>query len=211
MKLQSFTFNYFSENTYVLFDESKECVIIDPGCHQPEEEQKLVQFIEGNHLIPKRLIQTHCHIDHIFGNKFVFDKWGLLPEYHELEQKVLSSAVEYVKMWGIDYKPSPIGVLRLDVNQEVTFGNTSLKLLFTPGHSPGSVCFYHKESNQIISGDVLFRMSIGRTDLPGGNYETLMQSIFQQLLTLPDETKVYSGHGPVTTIGFEKKNNPFLI
>jgi glyoxylase-like metal-dependent hydrolase (beta-lactamase superfamily II) len=208
--IKSFTFNPFEENTYLLFDETNECIIIDPGCYMEDEKKELIDFIEANKLTPVQLLNTHCHVDHIFGNKFLFEKYKLLPECHKNELQLLAAASEYSKLWGIFLDPSPTPKVFLDEEDEIKFGHQTLKILFTPGHSPGSICFYHVEEKKIISGDVLFQMSIGRTDLPMGDYDTLIESIRTKLFTLPDDVKVFAGHGPATTIGFEKKNNPFL-
>jgi len=206
-----FTFNPFQENTYILYDDTKECVIFDPGCYTAAERKQLSEFIEAAELKPVRLINTHCHLDHIFGNSFVAEKYGLGLEIHKGEVVVLEAAPIACQKYGIPYPdPSPAASSFLEENTTITFGNTMLELLFTPGHSPASLSFYCKESNFLIAGDVLFYGSIGRTDLPGGDFDTLINSIKTQLFPLPDDTKVFAGHGPSTTIGFEKANNPFL-
>lgn len=211
MNIATFTFNGFSENTYLLYDESKECVIFDPGCSNPTEEQELVNFIESNSLTPVRLINTHCHIDHVLGNKFVADKYTLKLEAHKIEELVLAAAPMSSQIYSVPYTPSPLIEVFLDETMQVTFGNSTLEILFTPGHSPGSLSFFHKESKQLIAGDVLFQGSIGRTDLPGGDYDTLIASIKTQLFPLGDEVRAYPGHGPSTTIGEERVSNPFLV
>jgi glyoxylase-like metal-dependent hydrolase (beta-lactamase superfamily II) len=210
MHLHAFTFNPFAENTYVLWGDSRQCAIIDPGCQSAHEQQALKGFITQNKLTPVRLLLTHCHVDHVFGNAFVNRTWGLLPEHHEGETKLLAALQQQSMMFGVHSEPSPVAVHYLVPGTDITFGDTTLQVLFTPGHSPASVCFYHQASKQCISGDVLFMGSIGRTDLPGGNYDRLMQSIHTQLLPLGDDVAVYPGHGPATTIGFERHNNPFL-
>lgn len=206
----SFTFNPFQENTYVLYDETKECIIIDPGCYTENERKRLKAFIEKEGLQPVRLINTHCHLDHICGNAFVAKEYNLLLEAHEGEKVVLDASVAHGQMYGFVFEPSPAISKYLQAGEELSFGNSSLSILYTPGHSPASISFYSKADNFVIAGDVLFFMSIGRTDLPGGNHETLLQSIREQLFTLPEETIVYNGHGQSTKIGFEKVNNPFL-
>ena len=211
MNIATFTFNGFSENTYLLYDESRECVIFDPGCSNPTEEQELVNFIESNSLTPVRLINTHCHIDHVLGNKFVADKYTLKLEAHKIEELVLAAAPMSSQIYSVPYTPSPLIEVFLDETMQVTFGNSTLEILFTPGHSPGSLSFFHKESKQLIAGDVLFQGSIGRTDLPGGDYDTLIASIKTQLFPLGDEVRAYPGHGPSTTIGEERVSNPFLV
>lgn len=210
LKADSITFNPFQENTYILHDETGECIIIDPGCYEKGEKEELAAFIRSKKLNPVRLINTHCHIDHILGNYFVAETFGLKLEAHELEIPVLKSAEVLGPMWGIHPDPSPMPSALLKEGDVVSFGNTRLAVLFTPGHSPGSITFYSKENGLAISGDVLFHQSIGRTDLPGGDFKTLIKSIREKLFTLPNETKIFSGHGPMTTIGFEKENNPFV-
>jgi len=209
--VKSFIFSPFSENTYILFDATKECIIIDPGCYTQEERNTLSNFIEKKGLKPVRLLNTHCHLDHVFGNRFVAEKYGLPLEIHRGEIPVLESVPVVAQMYGIpNVQNSPDPSKFLEEGDTVTFGQTSLKVLFAPGHSPASICFYNESDGFIIGGDVLFQGSIGRTDLPGGSYETLMESIRTQFLPLPDETIVYSGHGNPTTIGAENQHNPFI-
>jgi len=210
MNVKSFTFSPFAENTYVLYDSTGECAIVDPGCYGRAEEKQLTDFIEAKKLTPVRLINTHCHIDHIFGIPFVSKKYDLSLEIHEGETVVLKFADQMGMMYGTPVDKMPEPGLFLNEGDVVKFGNTELEVLFTPGHSPASICFYHRASQQLISGDVLFKDSIGRTDLPGGDYETLMQSIFTRLLVLDDEGKVYAGHMEPTTIGDERRRNPFI-
>ena len=211
IKIQSFTFNGFQENTYVLFDESKKCIIIDPGCYEQNEKLELERFIVDNELEPIKLINTHCHIDHVLGNRFVAEKWGLDLEMHELDLPTLRSVKDYCQLYGFhNYEESPEPSTFLKEGDKIHFGNSSLDVLFAPGHAPGHIVLYSKEQHFVIGGDVLFQMSIGRTDLPGGDYDTLISSIKDKLLPLDEQTKVYCGHGPSTTIGFEKANNPFL-
>jgi len=210
MQIQSFTFNPFAENTYVLFDETHECVIIDPGCYTENERMELDEFITRKNLKPVKLINTHAHIDHILGNNHVVGKYNLNLEMHPADETVLKAATVYGEMWGIQVEPSPKVSHYLKEGDEVIFGNSRLKILFTPGHSPGSICLYDEEDQIVIAGDVLFYGSIGRTDLPGGDYDTLIGSIRKKLFVLADNVKVFPGHGPATTIGFERVNNPFL-
>ena len=211
IKIQSFAFNGFQENTYVLFDESKKCIIIDPGCYEQNEKLELERFIVDNELEPVKLINTHCHIDHVLGNRFVAEKWSLDLEMHELDLPTLHSVKDYCQLYGFhNYEESPEPSTFLKEGDKMHFGNSSLDVLFTPGHAPGHIVLYSNEQHFVIGGDVLFQMSIGRTDLPGGDYDTLINSIKDKLLPLDEQTKVYSGHGPSTTIGYEKTNNPFL-
>ncbi len=210
IEIKSFTFNAFSENTYVLYDESKECVVIDPGCSHEAEELELTQFISDNHLKPIRLLNTHCHIDHILGNKFVADTYGLSLEANENEEDNVKRADTYAAMFGLGSLDTISISKFLKEGDTIGFGHSKLEVLFTPGHSPGHVIFYDPIQKIMIGGDVLFRESIGRTDLPGGSYHTLIQSIQNKLFTLDDDIVVYPGHGPETTIGYEKQYNPFL-
>lgn len=210
VQIKSFAFNPYQENTYVLYDESNECVIIDPGMYTGDEQNAFLKFIADNDLKPVLLLNTHCHIDHVLGNKFIFDTYGLLPQFHKGEQPVLNSVVAYAPQMGMRYEVSPLPEVYLSETGTVKFGNSELELIFAPGHSPAHLCFYNKEQQFIIGGDVLFYRSIGRTDLPGGNFDQLISNIREKLFTLPDEVRVFPGHGPSTSIGFEKQYNPFL-
>lgn len=210
LKVHKLTFNPFMENTYVVTDETKECVIIDPGCSNEKEKAELVEGIESFGLNPVRLLNTHCHIDHVPGNKFVFDKYGLLPEIHELELPLLRSAPEYGKMFGFYCESSPLPKIFLKEPDIIKFGESSFHVLFTPGHSPGSLSFYNESEKLLFSGDVLFYGSIGRYDLPGSDGTVLYKTLTEKMMALPDDVKVYSGHGPETSIGFERLNNPFI-
>lgn len=210
-KVQCFTFNPFQENTYVVYDETKECVIFDPGNINVKEDKILSAFIEKEQLNVVQLINTHCHLDHVFGNQYVVEKYKVEFSMHKGEVPVLNSFIPTCQLYGIPIKvPSPSPTKFIEHQDVISFGNTQLLALLTPGHSPASLSFYCEASGFIISGDVLFRESIGRTDLPGGNFDTLVNSINTHLFTLPNQTIVYSGHGPTTTIGYEKENNPFL-
>ncbi len=210
MNIHSFTFNPVAENTYILSDASGECIIVDPGCFNTTEQKQLKTYIDTNNLRPVRLLNTHCHFDHVYGNSWVAETWNLDLEIHPLEVSVLASFNTVCSMYGLPGGTQPEPKKWLQAGETILFGNTTLTILFTPGHSPGSVSFYDAASQQVIAGDVLFQGSIGRTDLPGGNFDTLAQSIRSQLYTLPDAVRVYPGHGPSTTIGYEKKNNPFV-
>ncbi len=210
MKIKTFVFNDFQENTYILYDESKECIIVDPGCNGTAECQQLSAFISNNELNPVRLINTHCHIDHILGNDYVANKYNLVLEAHAGEIPVLERGKLVGEMYGIPYTESPPIGLFLNEKSTIEFGNQKLSILFCPGHSPASICLYNEEQKKLIAGDVLFNRSIGRTDLPGGDYDTLINSIETQLMVLPDDIVVYPGHGIPTTIGDERMHNPFL-
>lgn len=211
IQIKSFVFGPFQENTYVLWDETKEAVVIDPGNISTTENLQLKQFIESNGLALKHLLLTHAHIDHISGNRFVYDTWKLLPEVHREDLGYIERHKAVADMYGLPCEESPLPQKFLKEGEAVSFGNSRLEMIFTPGHSPGSITFYCKEQDFVIAGDVLFYGSIGRTDLPGGNYETLIRSIKEKLFPLGDNIKVYNGHGQSTTIGFERKNNPFLV
>lgn len=208
--VHAITCNPFSENGYILFDETKECIIIDPGCNNDREKANFSSFIEENGLKPVRLINTHCHLDHICGNRFIAEKFGLKLESHKGEQIVLDAAAQHGMMFGFTFQQSPDIDVFLDEGDEVKFGNSTLKVLFTPGHSPASISLYSEADGFVVVGDVLFQQSIGRYDLPGGDFDTLIYSIQQKLMTLPDKTLVYPGHGSSTKIGVEKVSNPFL-
>jgi len=210
MNIEVFVFNAFYENTYILYDETGECAIIDPGCSSYEEKQKLTQFIQEKNLNPVLLLNTHCHIDHILGNQFIHQHFKLPLGGHRGEIPVLASAVQIAHMYQLYYEPSPEISVFYEDGDTIAFGNTQLKVLFVPGHSPASIAFYHQDSASLIGGDVLFQGSIGRTDLPGGDYDTLISSIQKKLFTLPDAVRVHSGHGNPTTIGIEKTTNPFF-
>lgn len=207
----SFVFGPFQENTYVLYDETKECVIIDPGNNTASEDKKLSDFISENNLIVKRLILTHGHIDHINGNKYVFDTYGLLPEVHQNDVYFIEKHLSSATMYGLPAQQSPMPETYLKEGDVIEFGNSKLQTIHTPGHSPGSITFYNAEQKFMIAGDVLFYGSIGRTDLPMGNMDDLISSIKNKLFNLGDDMKVYNGHGQSTTIGFEKSHNPFLV
>jgi hydroxyacylglutathione hydrolase len=210
LSVRTFTFNPVEENTYVLYNEQGRCCIIDPGCYFPDERELLKSFIEQNKLLPVLLLNTHCHLDHVFGNKFIHDAWGLVLHIHENEKPLLDFAPQSGLMWQLPFDNYKGELVFLKEGEKIKLGGDELDILFTPGHSPGHVCFYYEPGGFVIGGDVLFNGSIGRTDLPGGDFDTLINSIQTRLFTLPDETKVYPGHGPETTIGFEKQNNPFV-
>jgi len=209
-KVAKFEFSPFQENTYILYDETNECAIIDPGCYTDKERKELSDFIKAAGLKPVKLLNTHCHLDHVFGNKYVAEKYGLGVECHKGELPVLQSASVVAKMYGVNMEPSPEPSHFIEEGDVVTFGNTKLETLLTPGHSPASICFFCREANILIAGDTLFRMSIGRTDLPGGDHATLLKSIKEKIFLLDDDVKVFSGHMEETTIGHEKLHNPFV-
>ena len=212
INIKQFTFNFFGENTYLLYDETKEAVLIDCGCIKPDEEEAVSDFLSKNNLNLKRLLSTHYHFDHVIGNSFIFHKFGIRPELHREEKNADTPTLNMqASKFGIKMNFEDIEPLRnIEDNEEIHFGNSVLKAILVPGHSPASLAFYCKDDNFVISGDVLFDGSIGRTDLWGGDFGTLISSIRKKLLILPDNTTVYPGHGPSTTIGDEKINNPYL-
>jgi len=208
-KIKSFTFSPIRENTYILYNEI-ECIIIDPGCYFDDEREILKNFIDQHNLRPSYLLNTHCHLDHVFGNKYVSETFGLKLHLHENEKKVLKFAPASGLMWNMPFDNYAGELIIFKEGDKILLGDDELLVIETPGHSPGSVSFYCEKQHFVIGGDVLFKGSIGRTDLPGGNHQTLLKSIEEKLLVMPDETVVYSGHGEPTTIGEEKIHNPYL-
>ncbi|MDH6354804.1 hydroxyacylglutathione hydrolase [Dysgonomonas sp. PH5-45] len=211
MKINIFEFNPIAENTYLLYDDTKECVIIDAGCCNDSENKVLQNFITDNGLTVKHLINTHLHFDHVLGASFVCSHFGVVLEANAADKFLLEGMPAQMKMFGFPpVAAAPVIGKELNDGDVVEFGKQKLHVLHVPGHSPGHVVFYHKESDSLFTGDVLFRESIGRTDLAGGNHQQLVTGIKKKLLTLPPQTTVYPGHGPATTIGFEAENNPYL-
>jgi hydroxyacylglutathione hydrolase len=210
LNIKSFEFNPFQENTYILYNEFNECIIIDPGCYFDAEKDEMVAFINEQKIKPTLLLNTHCHLDHIFGNKFISEKYDLDLHIHEMEKPVLDFAPASGLMYSVPFDNYSGKINYLTPGEPIKFGADELDVLFTPGHSPGSVSFYSRKNNFVVSGDALFKNSVGRSDLPGGNHDVLIKSIKEKLLTLPDDTLVYSGHGPVTTVGDERRDNGFL-
>ena len=199
-----------AENTYVVYNENKEACIIDPGCFTRMEKEELERFIKRNELTVKLILLTHAHLDHIFGLKWASEKWQITPHMHPSEKPVLERGPQIGLMYGLHFDAYNGPTLPLIDSNTIFLGNDALNVIFAPGHSPGHVCFYCSLQHFVIGGDVLFQGSIGRTDLPGGNFETLINSIKTRLFVLPEPTIVYCGHGPETTIGEEKQYNPFL-
>lgn len=211
MKLQKLTFNPFQENTYIVWDEETlESIIIDPGCSNDSEENQLISFIEEKSLKIKYLINTHCHIDHVLGNKFVKEKYNCDFYAPELDIPLLDNVTEQAKMFGMQIEPSPHPEYFITEDLKLKIGAIELGFIFTPGHTPGEYCILFESEKICISGDVLFLEGIGRTDLWGGDYETLLNSIRNKMFTLNEAYSVFPGHGDQTTIGHEIKNNPFL-
>lgn len=210
IKIQSFTFNPFQENTYIAYDETNECIIVDPGCYDENENTTLKNFIDQNNLKPVALINTHCHLDHIFGNNFIAKTYNLSPLMHKLDLPMLEYAPLAASKYGVHLGELPTVGGYIKEGDIIKFGLSNFEVIFTPGHAPGHICLVNKNENITLSADVLFHLSIGRTDLPMGDHETLLKSIREKLFILDDNMVVYPGHGPKTTIGFEKVNNPFL-
>ncbi len=210
IEIKSFVFNPFAENTYLLYDQTKEAIIIDPGCNTSEERETLKRFVEMQGIKPVKLLNTHCHIDHVLGNQFVKDTFGIKLYMHALDIPTLKACKPISDMYGLkpfdESEPDEL----IEEGDTIMFGESSLEVIFVPGHAPGHVAFVHKAQKFVISGDVLFRQSIGRTDFPGCNHQDLIDSIKQKMFALADDFTVYCGHGPTTTIGYEKKYNPFL-
>lgn len=210
LQVVSFTFNPFQENTYLLINEKKECWIIDPGMYGADEERVMFDYITDHNLVPQRIINTHAHIDHVMGIDALKQKYKIEFGMHTLEQPVLANAKGSAMLFGFSFGAVPVPDFFIKEGEELSLGNDILEVRLAPGHSPGSIVFYYPAGKWVIGGDVLFQGSVGRSDLPGGNHEVLMNSIREQLYTLPDDTTVYSGHGPATTIGREKISNPFV-
>lgn len=210
LEIKSFTFNPFQENTYLLVDENNNTIIIDPGCYFDEEKNALADYIEKNALHPVQLLNTHAHLDHVFGNQWVWKKYGLEVYMHDLDRPTLERAPVSGAKYGIPFENYSGPLHFLKEGDIIHLGQNELKVIFVPGHAPGHIAFYDARQHFVIGGDVLFRQGIGRTDLPGSNTDDLLDSIRTKLFTLPDDTAVYPGHGPTTTIGYEKENNPFV-
>lgn len=213
MKVKIFEFNPIGENTYVAYDETKECVIIDPGCLFPDERETLLNFILDNDLVVKHLLNTHLHFDHVFGNSFIYEQFHLETEANQKDEYLLEQMPSQLQMFGFsnlgNITVPKIGKY-LNENDVIFFGNQRMVVMEIPGHSPGSIVFYNQEAGCVFVGDVLFRGSVGRTDLPGGSHQQLIDGIKSKLLNLAGDTVVYSGHGPLTTIREEIRNNFYL-
>lgn len=211
LHVKTITCNPFQENTYLLYDESREAVIVDCGALVESEEREIASFVESNQLKVKYLLNTHLHLDHAFGNAFAVQHYGVDLCAHQADEFLIGQMQSQALMFGLNVPVVPQPLTRyLNDGDQLVFGGVTLEAIHVPGHSPGSVCFYDAASAQIFTGDVLFRGSIGRTDLPKGDYDLLIEGIRTKLMTLPEDVVVYSGHGPQTSIGYEKENNPFL-
>ena len=210
LTVKRFIFNPIQENTYVVYNGKDACAIIDPGCYFPEEKQSLATWLKENHLQPNLLLNTHCHLDHVFGNKWAAGHFHLELQMGEHELWTFKFAPESGIRWGMPFENYSGNIIYLKEGDKIRFGEDSMEVLFTPGHSVGHIVFYDRVKGFLIGGDVLFRMGIGRTDIPGGNTNTLLKTIREKLFNLPDDVIVYPGHGEPTTIGYEKAYNPFL-
>ncbi len=210
MRIKTFAFNPFQVNTYLLYDDSGRCVIIDPACYEDPEKRVLSDFIKKEKLNPVLALNTHCHIDHILGNNFVTREFAVPLKVHKGSLMFIKNGKEYALSFGFEVEEivKPNGFL--EDGDIIEFGRQQLKVIYTPGHADGSVCFYHQDEGFLFCGDVLFKAGIGRTDLPTGNYDMLIRNINEKLLVLPEDVIVYPGHGPETTIGMEKRSNPFI-
>ncbi|MCD4698775.1 MAG: MBL fold metallo-hydrolase [Bacteroidales bacterium] len=210
INIEKFVFNPFQENTFILFDETKECILIDPGCYDEQEKMFLKDFISSKGLKPVKQIYTHCHVDHILGNNFIVETFNLKPEIHKAGLQFLVNGHQHGEMYGFKMEKNAEPENFIEDGDIIKFGNSELKAIYTPGHADGSLCFINHEQKFVITGDVLFKDSIGRTDFPTGDFDLLMESIHNELFTLPDDFTVYCGHGPETSIGYEKVNNPYI-
>jgi hydroxyacylglutathione hydrolase len=210
LTVKRFIFNPIQENTYVVYDGKDACAIIDPGCYFPEEKRSLSSWLKESGLHPNLLLNTHCHLDHVFGNKWAAEHYHLELQIGEKELWTFKFAPESGIRWSMPFENYSGNLSYMKDGDEILMGKDKLNVIFTPGHSVGHVVFYNENQGILIGGDVLFRMGIGRTDIPGGDSDTLIKSITEKLFTLPDDTIVYPGHGEPTTIGYEKENNPFL-
>jgi len=210
MEIYRLVFSPIEVNTYILADQSGDCAVIDCGCFDRKEFRQLTELIEEKNLKPVLLLNTHCHLDHIFGNGFMLEKYNLGAFCHENEDSNRENVVSYALMFGLYMKKPPEPAGYLADGQKISFGQTELIALHVPGHAAGSLAFYAEKDSVVFTGDALFAGSIGRTDLPGGNYDTLRNSIRNKLFTLPPDTVVYPGHERKTTIGTEIESNPYF-
>lgn len=211
MEIYKLTYNPFQENTFIISDQSKNCIIIDPGCYLKKEEEHLFNFISNQELTPLVVLNTHAHLDHIMGNQVILNKYPIDLYLHPADLPLFEMAEKSAQLYGLnEFKNSPYPNKMLSDKQVLSFGSIELEVIFGPGHSPGHVAFYNKENSFVINGDILFNGSYGRVDLPGGDFNVLKKTITERMFELPDNTTVYCGHGDETTIGKEKLNNPIL-
>ena len=212
MKIKQFTFNLLKENCYVAFDEdTHDCAIIDPGCYYPEEKEKLSSFLKNENLVPDKILLTHGHLDHLFGAQYLTEEFPLAKVYaHRNDQGFIDHVAEQGRMFGIDIEQTAPISHYVAEGELISIGKTKLHVICTPGHSPGGVCYYCEEKNVLFSGDTIFLESVGRTDLYGGSDEILYNSLHSKIFTLPGDTTIYPGHGPATSVGYEKHSNPYI-
>lgn len=211
IEIKKFTFNPIMENTYVIHDETLEAAVIDAGCYSDAEKNQLKKYIDDNNLIIKRVLNTHLHFDHQFGNRFLFESFGIKPEAHPADEFMLERVKVNAVIYGFRVKEDAqeLGAYLVE-NQEIKIGNITLTCFHIPGHAPGHLVFHCEKEKNLFSGDVIFKGSIGRTDLEQGDYASLIKGINAKIMILPDDTKVYPGHGPSTTVGYERQFNPYL-
>lgn len=211
LTIKKLIFNPFGENTYIVWDKSKEAAIIDPGMMSDYENSAVLKFVTDNQLNLRHLINTHAHIDHIAGNGFVKRTFGLESECNKEDEYLAKHVCEQAQMFGLRYNGNPLSIdIHLNDNDTIKIGDESLSVIYVPGHTKGHIALYCRQSDCVFTGDALFRQSIGRTDLPGGDYATLIRSVTGRLMNLPETTTIYPGHGENSTIGFEKTNNPYI-
>ncbi|MBE0679378.1 MAG: MBL fold metallo-hydrolase [Bacteroidales bacterium] len=211
MKIYKEVFSPIEVNTYILEGDEGGCIVIDCGCYGPAEERRLEKYFKARALTPVLLLNTHCHLDHIFGNAFMLERFGLRSWFHEGDSHNHASATKHAQMFGLDMEEPPMPAGYLSDGEVLTAAGVSLEVIAVPGHSPGGIAFYSEKDGVIFTGDALFAGSIGRSDLPGGDHEQLMTNIRKRLFILPPDTIVYPGHGPETTIREEMKSNPFFV
>ncbi len=211
IQIHQLTFGPFSENTYLISDSDKNAIVVDPGMYYPEENARFFEYINNHQLSLNRMILTHAHLDHVFGVNWVNETYGLSPEVHLDDKVMYDNAVAVATQYGLQMKALVPPIVGLESGSSFEFGGVKFEVAHASGHSPGSVCFYCEAESILIAGDVIFQGSIGRTDLPGGDFDTLISSIRREVLTLPDDVSIYSGHGPITNVGRERITNPFLI
>ncbi|MDT8308671.1 MAG: MBL fold metallo-hydrolase [Bacteroidales bacterium] len=210
LSIHNLIFNAFQVNSYLVYSKNGDCLIVDPACYSQQEQQQLTNFISEHNLTPVRLINTHSHVDHVLGNNFVFKTYGLRPEIHKAGLIFHSSIIEHAAGFGfiVDTIVEPAEFL--EDQQKITVGGETIEIAYTPGHADGSICLKYDKGKWVITGDLIFEDSIGRTDLPTGDLNTLLCSIHQKIFVIDDSYTLYPGHGRPTTVGYEKKNNPFL-
>ncbi|MFP4448448.1 MAG: MBL fold metallo-hydrolase [Bacteroidales bacterium] len=209
--IKTFVFNPFQENTYVISDDTGKCIVLDPGCYFENEQNDIRNYIKQNNLTPENIVYTHGHIDHVIGTNFLKNAFSLKAIMHKEDIEILRSSSEFAESIGLDMDQPSDPESYITENERITIGNTHFNVYHAPGHSPGSIILHNAEEKILFSGDVLFRKGIGRSDLPGGDYDTLINSIKEKILNLDEDTTVYPGHGETTTIFGEKNQNPFLV